>query len=108
LFGYMAFYSEYLLKVLLLHPVQAGTISAMVGLGGALVSYLLGVLADKFGRKRIVRWSAFLVLLASVGMFGAGQSIALLCISNFLFGVGIGFPAFVAAQGQDSASILLA
>jgi len=108
LFGFLAFYSEYLLKELLIHPVQAGTISAMVGLGGALGSYPLGVLADKFGRKRIVILSAFLVLLASVGMFGVGQSIALLCISTFLFGLGIGFPAFVAAQGQDSVSEHLA
>ncbi|TCP21074.1 putative MFS family arabinose efflux permease [Scopulibacillus darangshiensis] len=101
LFGYLGYYSQYLLKVLSLSPGQAAAISSMGGLGGMITAFPLGMLADKIGRKQIVRLSGFLVLIGSVGIFSVGDHIIALFIFTFIFGIGFGYAGFIAALGQD-------
>lgn len=103
LFGYLGYYSDFLLKGLSLPPGQAATIASMGGLGGLICAFPIGYLADKFGRKNIVSLAAFLIAAGSVGIFLFAPSIAALTVFTFAFGAGWGiYVDLVCTLGQDS------
>ncbi|UOF90982.1 MFS transporter [Fodinisporobacter ferrooxydans] len=102
LFGYLGFYSQYLLKVQSIHPIQAAAISSMYGLGALISTFPIGMLADKIGRKHVVRLASLLLLISGVGMFSVGRDLTALSIFTFVFGAGNGFVGLAAALGQDS------
>lgn len=103
LFGYLGYYSDYLLKGLALPVREAGPISSMGGLGGLLCAFPIGYLADRLGRKRVVSFASALIVIGSVGMFSVSGQVAALVASTFVFGAGWGiYVDLVATLGQDS------
>jgi len=103
LFGFLGYYSDYLLKFLSIAPEQAAAIESMGGLGGLICAFPLGFLADKIGRKYALSFASFLILIGSFGMFSVGRNIASLFILTFAFGAGWGiYVNLIAALGQDS------
>lgn len=103
LFGYLGYYSDFLLKGLALPTAQAATIASMGGLGGLICAFPIGYLADKIGRKTVVSLAAFLIMAGSFGIFLAAPSIAALTVFTFAFGAGWGiYVDLVATLGQDS------
>ncbi|MDA8192413.1 MAG: MFS transporter [Thermaerobacter sp.] len=90
LFGYLGYYSDYLLKGLSLAPGTAAEVASMGGLGGLICAYPLGYLADRVGRKYIVSLAAFLIMIGSVGMFTVSNNVVPLIILTFCFGAGWG------------------
>lgn len=103
LFGYLGYYSDFLLKVLQLPSSTAASIASMGGLGGLICAFPLGALADKVGRKYIVSFASFLIAMGSVGMFGIAKTPTELLIATFLFGAGWGiYVDLTATLCQDS------
>lgn len=103
LFGYLGYYSEYLLKGLALSTSTAAGISSMGGLGGLVCAFPLGYLADRFGRKPIVTFACLLIMVGSLGMFSVSRNVLALYVLTFMFGAGWGiFVDLVATLGQDS------
>ncbi len=103
LFGYLGYYSDYLLKGLALSPGVAAGIASMGGLGGLICAYPIGYLADRFGRKYIVSLSALLIMIGSLGMFSVSRNVTALSVMTFAFGAGWGiYVDLVATMGQDS------
>ncbi|PSR29516.1 Predicted arabinose efflux permease, MFS family [Sulfobacillus thermosulfidooxidans DSM 9293] len=103
LFGYLGYYSDYLLKGLNLAPSQAAEVASMGGLGGLICAFPLGYLADRFGRKYLVSAAAFLIMIGSLGMFLVAKQIGLLTVLTFSFGAGWGiYVDLVATMAQDS------
>ncbi|MHB1956644.1 MAG: MFS transporter [Sulfobacillus sp.] len=103
LFGYLDYYSDYLLKGLALAPGVAAGIASMGGLGGLICAYPIGYLADRFGRKYIVSLAALLIMVGSFGMFTVSHNVTALIVLTFAFGAGWGiYVDLVATLGQDS------
>ncbi len=103
LFGFLGYYSDYLLKGLGLASGQAATVYSMGGLGGLICAFPIGYLADKLGRKYIVSLAAFLIMVGSLGMFLVSRNIAALVALTFAFGAGWGiYVDLVATLSQDS------
>src|SRR5690348_15260186 len=78
-----------------LNAVMEGWImsSALVGcVAGAAVA---GLLADKFGRKKILLFSALLFIISALGCAIAATP-AFLVIARIVGGIGVGFAAMVA------------
>lgn len=103
LFGFLGYYSDYLLKGLSISSGLAASIASMGGLGGFICAFPIGLLADKVGRRHIVKLAALLILIGSVGMFTVGSSSIALFILTFAFGAGWGmFVDLIATLAQDS------
>ena len=103
LFGVSSYYSEYLLKQLLLPPVVAAGIVGMQGLGGFLFAFPIGYFADHYGRKWGVVFSAVCVAVGAIGMFIVSGNVVALILFTLAFGAGRGiYASLVAALGQDS------
>ena len=103
LFGYLGYYSDYLLKGLALAPGTAAAVASMGGLGGLICAFPIGYLADRFGRKYIVSLAAFLIMIGSLGMFAVSSNVSALIVFTFTFGAGWGIYVDLAAtMGQDS------
>jgi ACS family hexuronate transporter-like MFS transporter len=103
LFGFLGYYSDYLLKSLTLASGEAAAIASMGGLGGFICAFPLGLLADRVGRKYAVSFASLLILIGSVGMFSVGHNVPGLFVLTFAFGAGWGiYVDLVAALGQDS------
>lgn len=109
LFGFRSYFSDYLLFGLHLVKAQAATIASMEGLGGLLLAFPLGSLADKWGRKPVVSVASVLVMLGSLLVFSGSGQVGFLIFSTFLFGAGWGvYVDLVSALGQDSVSDVIA
>jgi ACS family hexuronate transporter-like MFS transporter len=103
LFGVSSYFSDYLLKFLLLPKIEAATIVGMTGLGGLVCAFPIGYLADRLGRKTGVTVSAALVMIGGVGLFIVSRNVAALIVLTLAFGAGRGiYASLVAALGQDS------
>jgi MFS family permease len=78
-----------LMKVFGMSRTTAGLLNALTLASSALGGLLFGVLADRFGRKRLLSVS---ILIYSVFTFACGltTSIAALAICRFLLGLGMG------------------
>lgn len=80
-----------------LSPLIIGVLGSALVLGAAASGWIGGILADKFGRRRVMLVDMAVILFASlVGAFAFDPWI--LVVSQFLLGVGIGadFPASAA------------
>ncbi len=103
LFGFLGYYSDYLLKAIALPSGQAAAIVSMGGLGGFICAFPIGYMADKIGRKTVVSFAALLIMIGCLGMFSVGPSVISLLVLTFIFGAGWGiFVDLVATMGQDS------
>lgn len=103
LFGFLGYYSDYLLKGIALSSAHAAEIVSMSGLGGFLCAFPIGYMADKLGRKRVVSFASLLIAIGCLGMFSVGSSVLALLVLTFIFGAGWGiFVDLVATMGQDS------
>lgn len=103
LFGFLGYYSDYLLKGIALSSAHAAEVVSMGGLGGFICAFPIGYMADKLGRKRVVSFAALLIAIGCLGMFSVGSSITALLVLTFAFGAGWGiFVDLVATMGQDS------
>lgn len=103
LFGFLGYYSDYLLTILHLPSGTAAGIYSMGGLGGLICAFPIGYLGDKIGRKRGVSFASLLIVIGSFGMFLVDKSILPLFILTFLFGAGWGiFVGLSVGLAQDS------
>ncbi len=103
LFGFLGYYSDYLINILHISGGTSAGIYSMGGLGGLICAFPIGYLADKIGRKRGVSFASFLILLGAVGMFMVSRDVALLFILTFVFGAGWGiFVGLCVGLAQDS------
>ncbi len=103
LFGFLGYYSDYLLNVLHLPPGLSAGIYSMGGLGGLICAFPIGYLADKIGRKRGLSFASLLIVIGSIGMFSVTRNVLLLFVLTFLFGAGWGiFVGLSIGVAQDS------
>ena len=72
-----------------LNDAQLGLSSSVYLAGAVLGSIVLGVLADRFGRRRIFFWT-LIGYLAATTASGAAWSFSSFTLCRFLTGVGIG------------------
>lgn len=109
LFGYVGYFSDYLIQGLHLSSHAAAGVASMGGLGGLICAFPLGYLADRINRRHVTSFAALLIMIGSFGMFSVGSQIALLTLFAFSFGAGWGiFVDLIAAIGQDSSDDALA
>jgi len=103
LFGFLGYYSDYLLNILHISAGTSAGIYSMGGLGGLICAFPIGYLADKIGRKRGVSFASLLIVIGSIGMFLVDRNILPLFILTFLFGAGWGiFVGLCVGLAQDS------
>ncbi len=103
LFGFLGYYSDYLINVLHLPGGTSAGIYSMGGLGGLICAFPIGYIADKIGRKRGVSLASLLIVIGSVGMFVVSSNVPLLYILTFLFGAGWGiYVGLSVGLAQDS------
>ncbi len=103
LFGFLSYYSDYLINILHVPGGASAGIYSMGGLGGLICAFPIGYLADKIGRKRGLTFAAALILIGSFGMFLVGASVGPLFVLTFLFGAGWGiFVGLCVGLAQDS------
>lgn len=101
--GYLGYFSDYLYTGLLIAKGNAAIISSMAGVGGFIMAFPIGFVADKIGRKYMLIITALLIAIGSFGMFFIFTSIAGLIVSTFIFGAGWGiYVDLLVAVGQDS------
>jgi MFS family permease len=67
----------------------AGLLNTLTLIASAIGSFVFGLLADRFGRRRMLSWSIFIY---SIFTFACGFSttIAMLAVFRFLLGLGMG------------------
>ncbi len=103
LFGFLGYYSDYLLNILRLNSGVSAGIYSMGGLGGLICAFPIGYLADKIGRKQGLILASLLIVIGSVGMFSVAHNVLLLFVLTFLFGAGWGiFVVLSIGLAQDS------
>ena len=101
--GYLGYFSDYLIKGLLISKGNAAIIASMAGAGGFIMAFPIGYTADKIGRKYMVIITSLLIAFGSLGMFFLFTSFAGLIASTFIFGAGWGvYVDLLVALGQDS------
>lgn len=103
LFGFLSYYSDYLITILHLPGGTSTGIYSMGGLGGLICAFPIGYVADKIGRKRGVSLASLLIAIGSLGMFLVSRDVPLLYVLTFLFGAGWGiFVGLSVGLAQDS------
>ncbi|NMP22236.1 MFS transporter [Sulfobacillus sp. DSM 109850] len=103
LFGFLGYYSDYLITILHLPGGTSAGIYSMGGLGGLICAFPIGYVADKIGRKRGVSLASLLIVIGSIGMFLVSRDVPLLYVLTFLFGAGWGiFVGLSVGLAQDS------
>lgn len=70
-------------------PFMEGMITSILFVGAMIGAPLMGDLAEKFGRKKMIMISAFFFILGSVGS-GFASSIAMMLVSRVLLGFAVG------------------
>ncbi|AEJ40254.1 sugar transport permease [Sulfobacillus acidophilus TPY] len=103
LFGFLSYYSDYLINILHLPQGTSAGIYSMGGLGGLLCAFPIGYIADKIGRKRGVSLASLFIVIGSIGMFTVSAAVTPLYILTFLFGAGWGiYVGLSVGLAQDS------
>ncbi|WP_287950086.1 MFS transporter [Acidiplasma sp.] len=101
--GYLSYYVKYLEQGLGFPTGSAAVIASMAGLGGFLLAFFYGYIADRIGRKYMVIITSFLIFIGSLGMFILFKSFIGLAVFTFIFGSGWGvYVDLLVAFGQDS------
>ena len=102
-FGFLSYYSDYLLKVLFYSSGTSALITSMEGLGGFVFAIPLGILADRYGRRYLLILTAFLLFLGTIGIWALTTSEAGLITYTFIYGAGWGmYVDLLVALAQDS------
>ncbi|EQB71085.1 MAG: sugar transport permease [Ferroplasma sp. Type II] len=83
--GYLGYFSDYLIKGLLISNGNAAIIASMAGAGGFIMAFPIGFIADKVGRKYMVIITSLLIAIGSAGMFFLFTTFAGLVVSTFIF-----------------------
>jgi SP family arabinose:H+ symporter-like MFS transporter len=78
-----------------LNPVMEGWIMSSALVGCVLGAAISGLLADKFGRKKILLLSALLFIISALGC-AIAHTPTFLVVSRIIGGIGVGFAAMVA------------
>jgi SP family arabinose:H+ symporter-like MFS transporter len=78
-----------------LNAIMEGWIMSSALVGCVLGAAIAGVLADKFGRKKVLLSSALLFIISALGC-AVAHTPAFLVVSRIVGGVGVGFAAMVA------------
>ena len=102
-FGFLSYFSDYLLKVLLIPSGKAALITSMEGIGGFICAVPIGMAADRFGRKYLVIFAAAVLLLGTVGIWLLTTQVTGFMVYTFLYGAGWGvYVDLLVALVQDS------
>lgn len=101
-YGLVGYKSEFLYN-LLTDNRSIAIILSVSGISGIVVSYPLGVIGDRFGRRLVVRLVGLAVAVGCVGFFTLGYAPTIIGLSffSFLTGVGSGYPGFVSTYVHD-------
>jgi len=84
---------------------ETGFVMGVWGLTPMIGALLLGTLSDRFGRKRVILWSAFPAAMASFIVYFFLKSPLALALGLLLFGtLKASVPTLIIALAQDSAS----
>ncbi|HUF41820.1 MAG TPA: MFS transporter [Verrucomicrobiae bacterium] len=83
---------------------ETGWVMGALSIANMLGSFSLGSLSDRFGRKRVIAWSAFPAAAAAFVLFYWLESPTSLAVGIFVFGVlKASVPALVVALAQEAA-----
>jgi MFS family permease len=83
---------------------ETGWVMGVLSIANMLGSFSLGSLSDRFGRKRVIAWSAFPAAAAAFVLFYWLESPTSLAVGVFVFGVlKASVPALVVALAQEAA-----
>lgn len=83
---------------------ETGWIMGVLSIANMVGSFCLGSLSDKFGRKRVIAWSAFPAAIAAFVLFYWLESPISLALGMFVFGaLKATVPALVVALAQEAA-----
>ncbi len=88
LFGFMGYFSHYMISFLHVESGTAALISSMLGIGGMILTMPLGHLSDIWSRKMTLVLIFSMLVVASTGVFWGNPGIFELMILSFLFGGG--------------------
>ena len=108
-FTFLTFGMTFLTQVRQLEPQAAGLTMAMLGVGGAIGSFLIPYFSDQYGRKPAMIVAAILTALSTLGLVFWAVSPWSLSLSVFLMGMfGYGmFPIITGAIPFESVPINL-
>ncbi|WFD05111.1 hypothetical protein MVES1_000437 [Malassezia vespertilionis] len=82
---------------------QIGTMVAILEIGAFITSLMSGVLADIYGRKRVIVWGALLFSLGGLAQTMA-NGFAMMVIGRFVSGFGVGFLSMIVPTYQSEVS----
>ena len=87
------------------HPTasQIGTMVAILEVGALVTSLLSGVLADRFGRKRVLVWGALVFSLGGLIQTCASGYMAMV-VGRIVSGFGVGFLSMIVPTYQSEVS----
>jgi MFS family permease len=88
LFGFLGYFSHYMISYLHVESGTAAIISSMLGIGGLVLTMPLGHLSDIWNRKMTLVLIFGMLVIASTGVFLGHPGIPELMILSFLFGGG--------------------
>lgn len=78
-------------------PLTTAELSAIISIiliGAMIGSFLSGVVADYFGRRRVITWNNWMMIFAAL-LAAFGVESAALIVSRFLLGLGVGVASVV-------------
>ena len=84
-------------------PAAVGTMVAILEIGALITSLLAGVLADRYGRKRVLVWGALLFSLGGLIQTMA-TGVSLMVVGRFVAGFGVGFLSMIVPTYQSEVS----
>jgi MFS transporter, putative metabolite:H+ symporter len=87
--GILSFVVVVLTKLWHLSPTQAGLLGSMNLIGMAIGAAMAGMLADRFGRKRVFLWT-LLIYSVATGASALASGIGVLLVIRFFVGWGLG------------------
>lgn len=102
LFGFLSYYSHYLIDYLGISSSQSATVSSFLGIGGFILTLPFAMFSDRVGRKAslVLLFSALLV--ASALIFATSDYYILLLAMSFIFGGAYnGLINIVSAAAQE-------
>ncbi len=101
-FGFISYYSKFLLDFLDLGKLHSAVIVSFLGIGGIILTVPLAIASDRWGRKSIIVFIFVILVLTSFSIFYFRVEYAVLVLLSFLFGGAYnGLVNLIAAAAQD-------